>query len=201
MEYVLSLLIAISLSATSGFRVFVPLLILSLAANSGWVELSPSFAWIGSYPALAAFALATALEAGAYFFPYVDNLLGAASVPVSMLAGMILTASVFVDLHPMLTWTLAIVTGGGAALGGSAISNILHAGSTTTTGGAANPALSLVETVFTFIISLLAVVVPALAFLLLVLVAYMVTRYYSRFRKRRLQGGGKSGGRPERPVS
>ncbi|MGM0689344.1 MAG: DUF4126 domain-containing protein [Bacillota bacterium] len=183
MEYILSLLIGISLSATSGFRVFVPLLILSIASLAGWVELSPAFAWIGSYPALAALAVATALELGAYFFPFIDNLLGAASVPVSMVAGILITASVIVDLHPMLTWTLAIVTGGGAALGGSALSNLLHAGSTATTGGTANPALSLVETVFSFFIAILAVLVPVFAFLLLALIVFIVIKRIGRMKR------------------
>lgn len=54
MEFVLSLIVGISLSATAGFRLFVPLLVLSAASLAGWVELSDSFAWIGTYPALAA---------------------------------------------------------------------------------------------------------------------------------------------------
>jgi len=61
MEYLLSLLVGISLSATSGFRVFVPLLVMSTASLAGWLELSPAFEWIGSYPALAAFAVAALL--------------------------------------------------------------------------------------------------------------------------------------------
>lgn len=184
MEYVLSLLIGISLSATSGFRVFVPLLILSIASLAGWVELSPTFAWIGSYPALAALAVATVLELGAYFFPFIDNLLGAASVPVSLLAGTLITASVIVDLHPLITWTLAIVTGGGAALGGSALSNLLHAGSTATTGGTVNPALSLVETVLSFFFAILAVLVPVFAFLLLALIVFIVIKKIRGIKKR-----------------
>jgi hypothetical protein len=182
LEFILSLLVGISLSATSGFRVFVPLLILSIASLAGWVELSPTFSWIGTYPAFAALMLAALLELAAYFIPYVDNLLGAAAVPISILAGMLITASLIIDLHPMLAWTLALVVGGGAALGGSALSNALHIGSTAATGGAANPFLSLAETVGSLFLSVLAVLVPILAFIILALVVYLVVRVYRKMR-------------------
>jgi len=183
LEFVLSLLVGVSLSATSGFRVFVPLLMLSIASLAGWLELTPTLSWIGTYPALAAFAVATIIELLAYFFPYVDNLLGAVATPVSVLAGTLITASVLVDISPMLAWVLAIVAGGGAALGGSAVSNLAHTGSTVTTGGTANPALSLVESVFSFILSLLAVLVPVLAFLLLALIIYLIVKLYRHMKK------------------
>ena len=187
MEFILSLLIGISLSATSGFRVFVPLLVLSFASMVGWVELSPAFDWVGTYPALAALLVATLLELAAYLFPFVDNLLGAVAVPISVLAGTLITASLIIDLHPMIAWTLAIIAGGGAALGGSALSNAVHAGSTATTGGSANPAVSLVESIFTVAVSFLAVLVPVIAVLLLVLIIFLVTRFYRRLRDLRAQ--------------
>lgn len=187
MEFILSLLIGISLSATSGFRVFVPLLVLSFATMVGWVELSPAFDWVGTYPALAALLVATLLELAAYLFPFVDNLLGAVAVPISVLAGTLITASLIIDLHPMIAWTLAIIAGGGAALGGSALSNAVHAGSTATTGGSANPAVSLVESIFTVAVSFMAVLVPVIAILLLVLIIFLVVRFYRRLRDLRAQ--------------
>ncbi len=185
MEFLLILLVGISLSATSGFRLFVPLLALSVAALAGWVELSPAFAWMGTYPALAALLLATVLESAAYFFPYVDNLLAAIATPVGVAAGALITASLMVDLHPMLTWTLAVVAGGGAALGGSVVSNAVHAGSTATTGGAATPAVSLIESVLTVIASFLVVLVPLFAVLFVVVMAVLVIGIVKRLRKKR----------------
>ncbi len=186
MEYLLSLLVGISLSATSGFRVFVPLLVMSTASLAGWLELSPAFEWIGSYPALAAFAVAALLELAAYFIPYVDNLLSSAAVPVSLAAGTIITASVIVDLPPMLTWSLAVVAGGGAALGGSTLSSLLHTGSTATTGGSANPLLSLAETAASLILSVLAVLAPVLAFLLLAFFVFILVKSYRKYNRKRL---------------
>ncbi|MFO8191215.1 MAG: DUF4126 domain-containing protein [Bacillota bacterium] len=188
MEIILSILIGISLSATTGFRIFVPLLVLSGCSILGWVELSPGFAWLGTYPVFTALAIATVLEIGAYFIPYLDNLLGVAATPVKIIAGMLITASVIVELSPMLAWTLAIILGGGAAFGGSFISNTAHAGSTVATGGFANPILSIFESVTAFILSILSVVIPVLALALFVVLAVLVVKIYKRIKRKRLAG-------------
>ncbi len=186
MEILLSILIGISLSATTGFRLFIPLLVLSGCSLAGWVELSPNFAWIGTYPAFAALSVAAVLETAAYFFPYIDNLLGAAATPVKIIAGMLITASVMVEMPPMLTWTLAIILGGGSALGGSVISNTAHAGSTAATGGFANPFLSIFESVAAFILSILSIIVPVIAIAVLIILTVLVVKIYRRLRRKRL---------------
>ncbi len=188
MEIILSILIGISLSATTGFRLFIPLLVLSGFSIAGWVELAPGFAWLGTYPAFTALAIATVLETGAYFIPYLDNLLSAASTPVKMIAGMLIAAAVMVELPPMLTWTLAIVLGGGAAFGGSVISNTAHAGSTAVTGGVVNPFLSIFESITAFVLSILSVVIPVLTLMMFVILAVIVVKMYRRLRRKRFAG-------------
>ena len=188
MEFLLSVLIGISLSATTGFRLFVPLLVLSGCSLLGWVELSPGFAWIGTYQAFAALTIAAVLETAAYFFPYIDNLLGAAATPVKIFAGMLIAASVMVEMPPMLAWTLAIILGGGSALGGSVISNTAHAGSTATTGGLVNPFLSIFESIAALVLSILSILVPVLAITVFILLAIMVVKVHRRFKRKRLSG-------------
>ncbi|MSO57303.1 MAG: DUF4126 domain-containing protein, partial [Acidobacteria bacterium] len=61
--------IGVVLALAAGFSIFVPLLALSLAAQSGWVELSPSFAWLATIPASVALATAMILEIAAYYVP------------------------------------------------------------------------------------------------------------------------------------
>ncbi len=73
METLLGIAIGIGLSAACGFRVFVPLLIMNLAALSGQISLSSGFSWIGTYYATAAFATATILEVLGYYIPWVDH--------------------------------------------------------------------------------------------------------------------------------
>lgn len=109
MEIALSLLMGVGLSATSGFRVFVPLLIMSIASLSGYLELSFGFDWIGSYPALVIFLAATVVEILAYFVPYVDNALSVISSPVSVIAGIIITASVVTGMSLLVILFIGII--------------------------------------------------------------------------------------------
>ncbi len=186
MELLLSILIGVSLSATSGFRLFIPLLVLSGFSLLGWIELSPGFAWLGTYHSFAALLIAAVLETAAYFFPYIDNLLGAAATPVKTIAGILIAASVMVEMPAMLTWTLAIILGGGSAFGGSLISNTAHAGSTVATGGSANPLLSIFESIIAFVLSVLSILAPIIAIMVLALLALIVVRVYRRFKRNRV---------------
>jgi len=115
MEWVLGAVVGIGLAAACGFRVFVPPLVLSVAALSGHLHLAHGFEWMGTWPALTAFAVATVLEIVAYYFPWVDNLLDTAATPIAVVAGIVMMASCVSDVSPFLRWTLAVIAGGGAA--------------------------------------------------------------------------------------
>ena len=180
MEIFLSLLIGIGLSATSGFRVFVPLLIMSIASLAGHLELSSSFEWIASYPALIIFLVATVLEILAYFVPYLDNLLSVISSPAAVIAGIIITASVITEISPLLTWALAIIAGGGFSLAGKVTSNLIHTGSTTMSGGALNPGISLLETVFSAFMAVVSVIFPLLVILFAGGIIYILVKIKSQ---------------------
>src|SRR5712664_1230066 len=109
METVLSICLGIGLSAACGFRVFVPLLIMSIASLSGHLTPAHGFEWIGSYPALVAFSVATALEIAGYYIPWVDHLLDTIASPAAIIAGTIITASMVGGMSPLLKWTLAVI--------------------------------------------------------------------------------------------
>lgn len=189
MEIALSILIGVSLSATSGYRVFVPFLVASAAALAGHLELTPNFAWIGTWPALIIFAAATLVEIAAYFIPWVDNALKAINTPVSVVAGTVLTLSVIGGMTPLLRWSLALIAGGGTAFLSNAVSTILHAGTTAASGGAANPILSFFESLGSLLLAVLAIIAPFIAVVLLMLVIYGTVRLARRFRsKRKLRG-------------
>ena len=102
MDAFLSLGVGLGLSAACGFRVFVPLLVASIAAQAGYLSLSPGFEWIGTPQALYAFATATLLEVLAYYIPWLDNALDAIATPAAVIAGMVARASVLTDLPPLL---------------------------------------------------------------------------------------------------
>jgi hypothetical protein len=177
-------LVGIGLSAAAGLRLFVPLLVASAASLSGHLELASQFDWIGSYPALAAFAAASVLEIGAYLVPLVDNALDWLAAPVAAVAGTVLTASSIVEMSPFLKWTLAIVAGGGLAGTIHALTATIRLGSTATTGGLANPGVSAAESTGAVGVSLLAIAVPVLAAAVVVVLIYLLVRVAWRVRRR-----------------
>ncbi len=178
MDWLLPVMIGIGLSAACGFRVFVPLLILSIAAQSGLLNLSPGFEWIGTDAAMIAFGIATLLEISGYFIPWLDNLLDTMATPAAVLAGILATASLLGDFSPFVRWALAIIAGGGAAGMVQATTVALRGLSSTTTGGLANPIFSFLEIVGAVGVSILAILIPVIVIaLLLVLIAVFLTRF------------------------
>src|SRR5581483_5675565 len=160
METVLSICVGIGLSAACGFRVFVPLLVMSIASLSGHLSLAHGFEWIGTYPALISFAVATCLEVAGYYLPWLDHLLDTIASPAAVVAGTIVTASAVSDMSPFLKWTLAVIAGGGAAGLVQGATVLTRAASGVTTGGLANPVVSTAELAGATITSVLAVVAP-----------------------------------------
>jgi len=167
METILSICVGIGLSAACGFRVFVPLLAMSLAALSGHLTLGPGFEWIGSYPALIAFSVATCVEIGAYYVPWLDHLLDTIATPAAVIAGTVITASVVTDMSPFLKWTLAVIAGGGAAGLVQGTTVTARGASALTTAGLANPLVATIELGGAIVTSLLAIVAPVVAVLLI----------------------------------
>ncbi|TDX46615.1 DUF4126 domain-containing protein [Orenia marismortui] len=115
MNLILSMLIGVGLSAACGFRVFIPLLVMSISALTGNLELASDFQWIGSDSALYVFTIATILEMIAYYIPQVESFLSSISTTVTAIAGTIVMSSFVVDVSPLLQWSLAIIAGGGTS--------------------------------------------------------------------------------------
>lgn len=167
MDTFLSICVGVGLAAACGFRVFVPLLVMSLAAHSGHLTLAPSFQWIASTPALITFSIATALEISAYYIPWLDNFLDSLATPAAIVAGTVVTASMVTNVDPFLRWTLAVIAGGGAAGLVQAGTVLTRAVSSTTTGGLANFIVSTAEWGLSALMSVLAIVLPIAAIMLL----------------------------------
>lgn len=163
MELLLSICLGIALSAACGFRVFVPLLALSAASLAGHVELAGSFAWMASWPALVALAVATVLEIAAFYIPVVDHLLDGIAAPVATVAGIAATAACVTEVSPLLQWSLAAIVGGGVA-GATHLANAkLRLASTATTAGLGNPVLATAELGGATALSALGMFFPLLA--------------------------------------
>ena len=166
----LSICVGLGLSAACGFRIFVPLLVTSIAAHAGHLNLASNFEWIGSTEALTAFSIATALEVGAYYIPWLDNFLDTVTTPAAVVAGTMVTASMVTDVSPFLKWTLAVVAGGGVAGAVQATTVLARGLSLTGTGGLANPLVATAELGGSILTAIAAVLAPFLAIGLILLV-------------------------------
>ena len=181
METLIGILVGIGLSAASGLRVFIPLLGLSIAGHYEVIPLGESFQWLASWQAMLAFGVASVLEVGAYYIPWLDHAMDAALAPAAAVAGTLMTASTLGDTSPLLKWSFAIIAGGG-------VSSIVHMGTSALraavslpTGGLANPVVSSGEGLGAIVLTLLALFLAPLAF---IIVLWMLYRIVKRFRQR-----------------
>ena len=174
METLLSISIGLGLSAACGFRVFVPLLIMSIASLTGHLEISEEFRWIGSVPALAAFSTATALEIVAYYIPWLDHVLDTMATPAAVVAGVIASASVVTNLSPLVKWSLALIAGGGIAgiIQGTTVLTRLK--STAITGGVGNSLISTLELAGAITTAFLAIFVPLICLAIILAVFWFL---------------------------
>ena len=86
-QFILAVAAGISLAAAVGFRVFAPMLLVSLAARTGHLTLAGGFDWLGSDVAVVMLGVAAVAEVLAYFVPLFDHLLDAVSGPMAVAAG------------------------------------------------------------------------------------------------------------------
>ncbi|MCC0175770.1 DUF4126 domain-containing protein [Waterburya agarophytonicola K14] len=163
MEIILALCLGVTLSAASGFRIFLPPLAMSLASLSGNLELSSGFGWVGTYPTAIALGIATLVEILAYYIPVVDNLLDAIEIPTAIAIGTLLTAANLGDIDPLLQWSIAAIAGGGTAGIIETFTAMTRAASTGMTGGTGNFLVSTTEALSAGILSILAIFVPIFA--------------------------------------
>ncbi|MEO6187093.1 MAG: DUF4126 domain-containing protein [Steroidobacteraceae bacterium] len=183
-ETLLAAALGVSLAAAVGFRVFVPLLVVAVAAKSGWMDLPASFDWLGSAAAIAMLAVAAVAEIAAYYIPGVDNLLDAIAAPLAVIAGTMLVAAPLWELPPLLKWTTAVIAGGGAAGVTQGLTSLLRAKSTLATGGLANPVVSTGELGGSLLLSILALLMPLVALLFVAIALVLVFRRIRRLARR-----------------
>ena len=178
--------LGLGLAASSGFRVFVPLLAASAGYHFGYLTPAAGFAWLGSWAALLTLATATLVEIAGYYIPVVDHLLDTLTTPASFVAGTILMTSALPHLDPTLRWTLGILVGGGTAGLVQTGTALLRGASTATTGGLANPVLATVENTLAVggvvLTLLLPLVAAGLAVLLLVFILSRLRRWQAQRR-------------------
>ena len=182
----LSIAVGLALAAAAGLRVFVPLLVLGGAARFGGLPLSSGFDWLASTQGLGALSVAVVLEIGAYYVPWVDNLLDTVAGPLAVISGALAVAAVTTELPPQVRWALAVVGGGGAAGVVQGLTSFARLKSTAVTGGVANPILATLELFGSFAISIIAIVLPLLAIVIIASFVVLIRAVAARLFRRKV---------------
>ncbi|ARK13470.2 DUF4126 domain-containing protein [Fibrivirga algicola] len=184
-DWILSACVGLGLAACCGFRIFVPLLVAALGTKLGLIGTMPGYEFISSWPAIIGLSIATAFELGAYYIPWLDNMLDTIAMPVAIVAGTFLSTS-FIHINDEMTrWAMSLMLGGGAAGIVQAGTSLLRLGSVTTTGGLANPIVATGENAASLGLSILTVLLPLFTFALIVcLLIFLVVRLLARRRLR-----------------
>jgi len=188
-EIITAVAIGIGLSASCGFRVFVPMLVASIAAKMNIFPVNEGFQWLASWPAIISFGTATVAEILAYYIPFIDNLLDTITTPLAIGGGTLLLTSVLPIDNEFLKWATGFLFGGGAAAtvqGGTVLTRLA---STKLTAGTGNAVVATGEHAASFGTSILSLVIPLIiAALIVLLIIYFITKYGGTiFRKKTIE--------------
>jgi len=187
-EIITAVAIGLGLAASCGFRVFVPMLVASIAAKLGLFPAAEGFQWLASWTAIISFGTATVAEILAYYIPFVDNLLDTITTPLAIGGGTLLLTSVLPIDNDFLKWAAGFLFGGGAAAtvqGGTVMTRLA---SSKLTAGTGNAVVATGEHAASFGTSVLSLVIPLIiSAILIVLITYFILKYGGRIFKRKRQ--------------
>jgi len=180
MEAIAAILAALGFAGAAGLNGWIPLLVTVLAARSGTLELSESLDFLNSNTALGLVIAGLVVDFVGDKVPAVDHvmhLIGGVVQPAS--GAVVAAAQAGADVPPIVL-----------ALAGAATAGSIHAGravvrpaSTTLTAGLGNPVLSLAEDVGSLALSVLAIIAPLLAVILLAAGVALVLRALAKRRR------------------
>ena len=182
----LSIITSLCLSTGCGLRVFTPFFILSLITYffPEAIHLSEDVAFMSSLPAVILLGIAACLEVLAFYIPWLDNVLGAITIPIAGVSGVALGAMVLADLPPAVQWGLAIL-GGGGATGIQLTTESIRAVSTAVTAGFGNFIVATIENVAALILSILAIISPIIALFFLAIFLLLIFTIGKKFIEKR----------------
>jgi len=193
-----NLLGSIGLGAASGLNAWIPLFGLGLAQRLGAVTLTEPFDRMGSSSVLAVLGALMLVDLIGDKIPVIDHVLhvmGLIVAPASGAVMLLAQQNLLSQSHPGLAAVVGLTIGGSVHASRSVVRPVVTAG----TAGAGNPVVSAVEDIISFGLTLLAVLVPTLAFIALLVLTVVMWRKVRRWRRGRSNDSGNTS--VERPRS
>jgi hypothetical protein len=187
----MDVLTGITLAAPAGVNAYIPLLAVAVAERAGWVHLRQPFDLLGSWWFIGLIAVLLVVEIVADKVPAVDHVNDAIQTVVRPAAGGVLAVAFSGDgrVEPWLLLICGVLLAGGVHAVKAAARPVINV----TTAGAGAPAVSTVEDIGAAGVSIMALVVPVLAFALVVIGLVVAVWLIARWRRRRAE---KRSGRP-----
>ena len=174
---VIAAFMGISLAAASGFRVFLPPFLMSLAVKVSLIDIDlvgSQFEFFPSPPAIIILGIATVAEFAAYYTPWIDNILDTIATPAAVLAGIGVTAISLEGSEPIIQWAIAVIAGGGMSAIIQTATVATRGISSTFTLGVANPVVATSENIASVALTIIAILFPILAIVFAVLLASLL---------------------------
>ncbi len=179
MEGLIALASGLGLAMASGLNPYLPLLTIGIFARLGWIQLASPFDLLTNVFVLLIIAALAALDFVGDKVPVVDSALHAAGLIITPIAGAILALASQGDvaiINPAIVAVAGLIVAGSTHLTRSAVRPVV----TTATGGTANPVLSFVEDATSLFLSIVAIVLPILALLLVVALVVLAVQFFRR---------------------
>jgi hypothetical protein len=184
-EIITAVAIGLGLSASCGFRVFVPMLVASVAAKTGIFPVNEGFQWLAGWPAIICFGTATVAEILAYYVPFIDNLLDTVTTPLAVGGGTLLMTSILPIDNDLLKWAAGFIFGGGAAATIQSGSVLTRLASAKLTAGTGNVIVATGEHAAAFGTSVLSLFIPLfISALIFLLIIYIIVKFGEKMLKR-----------------
>ncbi|HEY7310740.1 MAG TPA: DUF4126 domain-containing protein, partial [Gemmataceae bacterium] len=172
------------LATAAGLNAYVPLLIVGLLARyTDLVTLNPPYDLLRHPAVLIGIAILAVLDFVADKIPGLDHALHVAGLVIHPTAGILLALAADSSaggVHPVLAAICGLVLAGGTHGARAAV----RPAATVTTGGLMNPVVSFVEDAVSGTLAVLAILLPVLAFALVLLVVVWTVRRLVRFFRR-----------------
>lgn len=153
---VINILLGLALATATGFRIFLPMFLLSFTSHIGWVTLPQKLSWLEGETALFVLGVAMLIELVSYFIPGVDNIMDIIDTPIAVIVGFLVVFSV-IEVNSMMEWILAVVIGGIVPAVIKACKATIRGGVTLLMGGLGNGLFSIVEALASILIVVISV--------------------------------------------
>lgn len=188
-EAISGLSAAFGLSGSAGLNAYIPLLMVALAARfptgDPLVKLQAPYDLMGSWWAIGLLAILLVVEIVADKIPAVDTVNDGIQTFVRPAAGAILfagSANVITEIHPVLALVAGLLVAGGVHATKTAARPVV----TVSTAGVGNPIVSTLEDVVAFGVSLLAIILPIIAAILMAVFVIFALVLVRRWRRRKM---------------